>query len=94
MPPISAYVISGLLLGCFWAVLCRLAALRPSWRTLPVAIQHMALGIGIFGGMWLPGEQARDALAIGLAAFMFIGAFRWVRGAPEGINGPDSLMSK
>jgi len=79
--------VASLLLGCLWAVLCRLAALHPSRATLVVALQHMALGLGICGGLLLPTENAAHAsLAIGVTVFLLMGAPRWRHRAPGGLG--------
>ena len=81
-PPIPELVTAGILLGCLWSVLCRLAALPPTRETVGVALQHAALGFGIFGGLVLPGVYMHFSIALGLAVYLAAGAPRWRHGAP------------
>lgn len=77
---------AGVLLACLWAVLCRMAMLAPARRTIPVAIQLFALGMGLIGCLLLPGAQGRAALSIGLAMFLALGAPRWRFSAPGSLG--------
>jgi hypothetical protein len=80
---------AGLLMGCFWSVLCRLATLAPSRTTRLVALQHAALGLGVFGAMVLPLSYNHAALAIGLSLYMLAGAKRWKSGPPGDLADPE-----
>lgn len=86
----SESFIAGVLLVCLWSILCRLAMLPPAKRTLLPAVQLFALGLGLFGGLMLPGTGGRAALAVGVAAFLAAGAHRWRFGAPGSLAGQPS----
>jgi len=77
---------ASLLLGALWSVLRRLAAIVPSRATACVAAQHIALGIGILGGLLLPSSQGHAALVVGVSAYLMIGAPRWRYGAPGNLG--------
>jgi hypothetical protein len=74
------------MVGALWSVLCRLSALEPSRETACVAVQHMALGMGLFCGLVLPGAASQTSLVIGVAAYLALGAPRWRHGAPGGLG--------
>lgn len=84
----SNLLTAGLLVGCLWAVMCRLAMLQASWGTALVAFQHFALGLGAFGALLLPPMQGgHTALVVGVSVFLSAGAARWRFKPPGSLGG-------
>lgn len=77
-------ITAALLLVAFGSLLCRFARMEPG-RTQPVVFwQHLVLGLGVAGALFLPPDIGKMAQAFGLAVYLMAGAARWRYAAPPG----------
>ena len=72
-------------LAVLWSCLCRVNQLQAGVTRPAVFWQHAALAAGVGAALLLPAHWGRLALLGGLLVFMAAGAWRWRRGAPDGV---------
>lgn len=73
-----------LLLVALWSVLCRINQMQRGVTAPGVFSSHMVLGLGLAGGLFLPGQLGHLCVALGVALYLLAGAWRWRHAAPPG----------
>jgi hypothetical protein len=73
-----------LLMAGLWSVLCRVNQMQRGVTDPAVFGSHLVIGLGLAGGLFLPGEAGKFALALGVAVYLLAGAWRWRYAAPPG----------
>lgn len=73
-----------LLCAGIWSVLCRLAQMQHGVTQPLIVVQHLVLGLGLAGGLLLPMQISKLALALGVVAYLLGSTGRWRHGAPAG----------
>lgn len=73
-----------LLMAALWSVLCRVNQMQRGVTDPAVFGSHLVIGVGLAGGLFLPGEPGKFALALGVAVYLLAGAWRWRYAAPPG----------
>ena len=73
-----------LLMAALWSVLCRVNQMQRGVTDPAVFGSHLVIGLGLAGGLFLPGEPGKFALALGVAVYLLAGAWRWRYAAPPG----------
>lgn len=73
-----------LMCAAIWSVLCRLSQMQHGVTQPLVFVQHLALGLGLACGLFLPMASSKLALAAGVLVYLLASAGRWRHGAPQG----------
>lgn len=73
-----------LLLAALWSVLCRVNQMQKGVTDPAVFGAHLVIGLGLAGGLFLPGPAGKFAMALGVALYLLAGAWRWRYAAPAG----------
>ena len=73
-----------LLLVALWSVLCRVNQMQKGVTDPAVFCAHLVIGLGLAGGLFLPGAAGKFAMALGVAVYLLAGAWRWRYAAPPG----------
>jgi hypothetical protein len=83
---------SALICSSIWSIICRVRYLKIGRTLASVALQYIALAMGLLGGLILAdGWTARASMAAGIFVFLVLGAPRWRHSAPEGVTKPAPL---
>jgi hypothetical protein len=76
-------LITGLLLAAaIFSILCRLLRMKYGVTQTSVIAQHLVLGLGLVGGLFLPPIEAKAAMSAGICFYLLAGAYRWRYAAP------------
>ncbi len=73
-----------LLLAALWSVLCRVNQMQAGVTDPAVFGAHLIIGLGLAGGLFLPGAAGKFAMSLGVALYLLAGAWRWRYAAPDG----------
>jgi hypothetical protein len=73
-----------LLLAALWSVLCRVNQMQRGVTDPAVFAAHLVIGVGLAGGLFLPGAVGKFSMALGVSLYLLAGAWRWRYAAPDG----------
>jgi hypothetical protein len=88
---------AGLLVAALWSLLCRVNQMQRGVTDPAVFAAHLVIGVGLAGGLFLPGSLGKLSMALGVALYLLAGAWRWRYAAPTGTRidiEPDGLQAE
>lgn len=75
---------AALLVAALWSLLCRVNQMQRGITDPAIFVAHLSIGLGLAGGLFLPGGVGKLSMALGVALYLLAGAWRWRYAAPNG----------